>query len=371
MERHIGLKNLGATCYINAILQCLRNLPPFRNAILGADVIGKPITAAVQQLFYEFFKDDSTPIDTRNFFQTILNIKASENDGAATFQFFDYRHQHDAHEYLFFLLDSLHKENKVIDLSAYEHPKFKNDIDEIAYTNMRKILDKTYNPAYLNAMETEIKNYKQKYKDNYRKLIKKQLYNYAYFLKFGRSFVTDIFNVISADRVKCNNCQEIRDYFSYSYYISIFMKGDFLGEEIDNYKFSDSDSEYSCKKCKSDNTSKYTYFAILPKIMIFLINRIKYDLQQNKRFKINKKCGFDFTFTTRNTKYDTKYDLLSMALHYGGEGCGHYTSVSMTRQGWIEFDDTNVREIPFIKDKFYNHGYLGFYITEEIKTRYD
>lgn len=367
MERHIGLKNLGATCYINAILQCLRNLPPFRNAILGADVIGKPITAAVQQLFNKFYKDDLTFIDTRNFFQTILTIKASENDGADTFAFFNPRDQHDAFQYLDFLFDSLHKENKVIDLSAYEHPKFKNDIDEIAYTNMRKILDNTYNPANFNAMKTEIKNYKKKYKDNYRKLIKKQLYIYRKFLQNGRSFVTDIFNVISADRVKCNNCQEIRDYFSYSYYISIFMKGDFLGEEIDDYEFSDSDSEYSCKKCKSKNTSKYTYFAILPKIMIFLIIRIKYDLRQNLRFKINKKCGFDFTFTTRNTKYD----LLSMALHYGGEGCGHYTSVSMTRQGWIEFDDTNVREIPFIKDKFYNHGYLGFYITEEIKTRYD
>ncbi|KAK9841636.1 hypothetical protein WJX74_009141 [Apatococcus lobatus] len=66
---HVGLKNQGATCYMNSLLQTLYNLNHFRKAVYmmptDDEVPGKSIPLALQSLFWKLQFGDE-PVSTKN-----------------------------------------------------------------------------------------------------------------------------------------------------------------------------------------------------------------------------------------------------------------------------------------------------------------
>lgn len=98
----VGLNNLGNTCYMNSVLQALFMTKLFRNDILLSTKDAMPLLAKLQSLFalLQFSQRPSlSPSE-------ILNIARPPG--------FQPGHQHDSSEFLGYLLDILHEQEKVI-----------------------------------------------------------------------------------------------------------------------------------------------------------------------------------------------------------------------------------------------------------------
>lgn len=128
---YTGLGNLGNTCYMNAVLQCLANCTPLKNYFLGnilfsnvGFVINNPLNVSLidKQLQTELNRENplgfggllavSFAVILRQLWsgqrdsiepsqlKSLLSNKASQFSGYA---------QHDAQEFMAFLLDGLHE----------------------------------------------------------------------------------------------------------------------------------------------------------------------------------------------------------------------------------------------------------------------
>lgn len=90
---HVGLNNLGSTCYLNSMLQVLNTIDPFRNALMRTHSEA-PLVVQLQALFsYLFFSErlDYIPRDLLNAFEPPINPSI----------------QQDTTEFLNFLFDRL------------------------------------------------------------------------------------------------------------------------------------------------------------------------------------------------------------------------------------------------------------------------
>ena len=123
-----GLKNLGNTCYMNSTLQCLSNIPSFREFFLHKEHIGQINTSrgaakgelakAFGALLAELWKSGERE---RN--SSVKPVKVKQIVGKVASRFSGYQ-QHDAQEFLLFFLDALHDDlNRVSRAVPFEELK--------------------------------------------------------------------------------------------------------------------------------------------------------------------------------------------------------------------------------------------------------
>ena len=107
-----GLCNLGNTCYLNTVVQCLRHCPDFARFMRtsSAPSADKPQSKVFTELRRTFkalnarnAKEQQTPYSPTLFVKSVLQYAATKKDS----QFVDFR-QNDAHEFLIFLIECLH-----------------------------------------------------------------------------------------------------------------------------------------------------------------------------------------------------------------------------------------------------------------------
>lgn len=333
-----GLENLGNTCYMNSIIQCLSNLPIFKSILLTSthkpvsdDSVTSKLAALLNKMWFNT-KIYITPIEFK---------KSIEKNFAA---FNNYR-QHDSQEFLTFILDKIHME-----LCSEVCIEFRPSAKV-------KELEDLYN--------TDKSAYKVAAKHDFdtATIFKSFIYWRNYINKNKHSFIIPLFTGLFHSIITCNECNYRRSSYSPFTTLSLSVSKDtktledclneFFKEEL-----LDGHNQYTCKDCnKKTDTKKQMTIWEPPKYIIIHFKRFetKYYpvLQINK---INTLIKFPITglvldnyFNKLHPKYNYIYDLVGISNHMGGCSGGHYTSYcknSISNKWYIFNDDSGIIQIP-------------------------
>jgi len=329
-----GLKNLGNTCYMNSILQCLSHTVVNTRYFISKDFLNKidessskkEIVINFYNILVNIWKDSERKTLDISSFKSSVNRILPQFKGCV---------QHDAGEFLIELLECLHEE------ICYSH-----DFEIIGEVKSKS--DQLVFDSY--------KQFKQDYKDKYSKIAEIFYGQAASMLIFPNhehiSHKFEEFNHISLPITEKTN--DIYDCFD-------------LYSEVDSIEA----AEYSFEKNGSDfkgksNALKKLFIFRVPKVLILILKRF-----DNDEMKINKQIDFpiddldisDYVLDSREKK--TKYSLYSVVNHYGCTGGGHYTAHCKNNGIWYNFNDSNVSIVTDIEELVDESVYILFYKQKE------
>lgn len=315
------MRNMGNTCFMNASLQCLSATIPLTDYFLGYDYrseinqknflgTGGKLVVAYAELMKAMWLGKSTVIKPTSF-------KAQLEQFAP--QFVGY-HQHDAQEFLAFLLDGIHEDlNRIKQKPYIEDPDFDGTSDE------------------KDAIEAW-KNY----------------------LRRDKSLIVDIFQGQLKTKLECFHCRHCNIRFEPFMYLSLPMPDAasttlnqclklYLAEEELN-----GDNQWYCSKCKEHrDASKKTDLWILPPILIVHLKRFRFNEYGRIGSKNNAAIDYPISkwdlsrYVMSKGSEKPMYDLYAVSNHVGSLGSGHYTAYGKNRfdDNWYEFNDSSCRRI--------------------------
>ncbi|XP_006831719.1 PREDICTED: ubiquitin carboxyl-terminal hydrolase 8 [Chrysochloris asiatica] len=331
-----GLRNLGNTCYMNSILQCLCNAPHladyfnrnlYQDDINRSNLLGHK--GAVAEEFGIIMKALWTGqykyVSPREFKITIGKI----ND-----QFAGYSQQ-DSQELLLFLMDGLHEDLNKAD-NRKRHKEENNDhLDDFK------------------AAEHAWQKHKQ----------------------LNESIIVALFQGQFKSTVQCLTCHKKSRTFEAFMYLSLPLAStskctlqDCLRLFSKEEKLTDNNRFY-CSHCRArrDSLKKIEIWK-LPPVLLVHLKRFSYDgrwkqkLQTSVDFPLENLDLSQYVIGPKNNL--KKYNLFSVSNHYGGLDGGHYTAYckNAARQRWFKFDDHDVSEISVSSVKS-SAAYILFYTS--------
>uniref|UniRef100_A0A3Q3JIP8 Ubiquitin carboxyl-terminal hydrolase 8 n=1 Tax=Monopterus albus TaxID=43700 RepID=A0A3Q3JIP8_MONAL len=331
-----GLRNLGNTCYMNSILQCLCNTPAmadyFNNNCYLEDInrynilghkgeVAEEFGVIMKALWSGLYKC----ISPRDFKITIGKINE---------QFAGYDQQ-DSQELLLFLMDGLHEDlNKADNRKRYKEEE--NDhLDDQTAADLAWSKHKLLNESIIVAL------FQGQFKSTVQCLT-----------CHCKSRTFETFMYLSLPLASTSKCS-LQDC------LRLFSKEERL---TDNNKV-------FCRHCKAhrDSTKKLEIWKV-PPILLVHLKRFSYE----GRWKQKLQTSVDFSLDSLDLaqyvigpKQNLKrYSLYGVSNHYGGLDGGHYTAYckNASRQRWYKFDDHEVSEISTSSVKS-SAAYILFYST--------
>jgi ubiquitin carboxyl-terminal hydrolase 2/21 len=294
-----GLENLGNTCYLNSILQCLAHTTWLRDFILLGNhepIVNKEkvqfiLTNELTKVFRGIWYDNAvvTPKSFFHYFQ-VLSIKCGSG------QFNGYN-QNDSTEALIFILDLLH--------------------ESIAGSMPASILD-------TDSTSAPIQQWNSMYKQSHSIIIDNI---------YGQSHI----------KITCANCGHVSS--NYDPYTLLHLPVPISTDPIDiqqcitmlsTKEVLDSDNQYKCSNC-DQHTNAFREETILRTNKTLIINL--------KRFtKTGEKIDTHVSYPLTNFNIcDKTYSLYAVNNHTGSLNGGHYFSYVHQNGIWYEFNDKYVR----------------------------
>lgn len=333
-----GLRNLGNTCYMNSILQCLCNAPHladyfnrncYQDDINRSNLLGHKGEVAEEFgiIMKALWAGQYRYISPKDFKVTIGKI----ND-----QFAGYSQQ-DSQELLLFLMDGLHEDLNKAD-NRKRHKEENNDhLDD------------------LKAAEHAWQKHKQ----------------------LNESIIVTLFQGQFKSTVQCLTCHRKSRTFEAFMYLSLPLAStskctlqDCLRLFSKEEKLTDNNRFY-CSHCRArrDSLKKIEIWK-LPLVLLVHLKRFSYD----GRWKQKLQTSVDFPLENLDLSQYVigpksnlkKYNLFSVSNHYGGLDGGHYTAYckNAARQRWFKFDDHEVSDISVSSVKS-SAAYILFYTSVE------
>ncbi|EKD14206.1 uncharacterized protein L3040_003654 [Drepanopeziza brunnea f. sp. 'multigermtubi'] len=334
-----GIYNMGATCYMNVILQSLIQNPLLRNFHLGdghrnAECSRKNCVAcAMDEMFQAFHaQPDTVGYSAHNMLACFWMSKRKAYEELAS------NKEQDAHEFFQFLTEELHEIN--------------------ASAKLQSIEDGAPSP-------------KRTKPDSSCNCIVHQTF-------YGRTQST----------ITCQGCGEVRT--SVQQFMDLSLGLDVLSKKKSikvtglsvkrcleaEYTVAER-CEYTCHVCGTNEAKKLSSIKSLPNVLALQLKRFK---QYNgNASKIETKVSFPlkldmFPYTNR-ARQDIKqnpelargctYELQSVVVHVGNLETGHYISYSRVGNQWFKFNDHNVT-MASKSDVLNAEAFILFYVIQSL-----
>lgn len=345
-----GLKNIGATCYINTLIQCLASSPYFIRFILSND-------------FKDRLENNKNNEDNKiyliNELKDIINSLCIQGNSLIPirflktlklkFDFIDINQQNDLHEILLLILNKLNEEIKVSNPEKYFNSKLitmkiNENIND--YTKMQLLC---------------YKKWYELHKNEYSEL-------------------TELFYGQSISQIICGNCSHIHhNHESYNALnlelpTKVNEKQTTLYDCINMHTTTETieKGEWKCDKCnEKEESQKIIKYWNFPSNLIICLKRFYYDEKIGRMTKNNLNIDIPFELDLKDyplfNNSNTKYKLNAIGLHLGNIYGGHYAAVVRKNpdsdEEWLMIDDLSINTI---KKKDLNAGHLGYVLFYSI-----
>ncbi|KAK5665787.1 ubiquitin-specific protease doa4 [Batrachochytrium dendrobatidis] len=368
-----GLRNLGNTCFMNSIIQCLSGTTlltrffltgTYRKFINRANPLGSKgtVVESYSALIQTIYRAQETVVVPSEFKSVISEVLPS----------FSGNDQHDSQEFLSALLDALHEDLNISRTGPEPTSKPMQMISRDGRSGTHVQADDD-----TEGIPDEV-------------LLEKEWQLYC---KRNKSIVVDTFQGLLKSRLRCLTCNKTSTTFNPFMYLSLpiptknrnGVKGGpvllddclklFVEEEI-----LDGDNAWMCPRCKTRRraTKKLT-IATLPVILLIHFKRFSFDGPFRNKvgtyvyFKpndLNLSSYLMPSSTLSNTlllNVNTySYNLFAVSNHFGSLSGGHYTAQVKNEvlQQWYNFDDSKISSIDE-KTIQSEAAYILFYVRSD------
>lgn len=347
-----GLRNLGNTCYMNAAVQCLSHTTALtehllsgvyeeeintRNPLGSGGDLARAYSSLLHQLWQRPSKSGRYGSVAPKAFKKKISRFASQFGG------YD---QHDAQEFLAYLLDGLHED-------------------------LNRVKDKPY---------VEIKDSDGRSDET---VAAESWFSH---LKRNKSVIVDLFQGQLKSTLQCRVCSFTNIKFDPFMYLTlpialgsshILQDTNECLEAFTTRETLSGDECWRCSKCKEfvEAEKKFDLWKT-PPILVVHLNRFKFS-RRYKRVKVQDKVSFPLTgwdlrkhfpYAQHLHKVAPLYDLYAVANHHGTSEGGHYTSYCLdegTGQ-WLHYNDDRL-EVVEEEDVVSPAAYLLFYSQRRTK----
>ncbi len=336
-----GLSNIGNTCFMNSILQCINHTLPLTQYFLSNEWKEDIRTDKIENTLVEQWNYLSrilwyrnSNITPRNFFAVLINLVRSKGLN----EFLGYS-QNDSQEFLQFFLDSLHtglSREVIMNING----EVKDELDKHAY--------KAYD------------SWKKFFKNDFSKIVE------IFYSQFYQEVIT--YKKLKSDENTSENTNEntddnstikedLEDSTKYSKEIT------YLYEPFNNLSLEIPDKEnvniYDCLDhftdkeliIKTDDKTVYrqSYLWALGDILIIIFKRFSFDMEVGRARKKNNLVQFPLEnldlskYSKGYSPEENIYNLYAVVNQSGGLNSGHYYSyIKNSDTNWYKFDDNIV-----------------------------
>lgn len=298
-----GLANIGNTCSINTLVQCISHCPTFLKFILhNTDVNITKFDNRKYSVYMEL-KDILTHMWINN--NSLIPRRFIEAFYESIGNSYTFGEQLDFTEMWMLLLDNIMIETHL----ATNIPEYKTNTGRILQKKVEDSLD--------------------------------------IFFKNSNSPLINIFQGSHIQQITCDKCNHKTHLveplaFSHINHSNIF-------EGLQNILETQKIKEWKCEKCNHDTGSKFIRFWKLPKVWMVVLQRYTLDTKTSIPIDIPLIIPVDPN-TELSSVSNFHYELKSIANHHGSIDSGHYTAICKNENGiWCHYNDLQISIIKDIK----------------------
>lgn len=349
----VGLTNIGATCYMNAVLQCFSNIKELTNYLFKPEVTkkienyrnSKKLSFEYLNLLKHLWLIDTTDIEYYGENKSYSPYKFKNVLGNLNPLFLK-NEANDSKDFIIFIQEQFHQELNFL----FERPIAKNN-----NININQFSDKIVKQNYF---EFFMANYKSKISDLFYgtqrtfttcENCQKSTYNYQ------------IFSILIFPLESIRESKGIPRNGNNTVYVSIEDCFDY--NQLINY-FS-GQNQINCNFCRQLTNAYYcTKIYTASNILILILNRGK-GLEFNVNLNITEEININKY--TENKESPFYFKLIGAIIHFGNSGQdGHFIAICKNKNDnqWYKYNDSIVTKSNFNEIKNIGIPYVLFYKTQ-------